>query len=489
VRGREKPAGLEGPEPAPVAPERAPIALSPNSLKRRLMAADCAALLMGGVIATVIQSWWSAVPGFIIRQQVLLLVVCMPVFLWGALVSHLYRARANQRPAQEWTNVVKAVAITVGAMVLVAFVLQRNDLSRLWVVTFAVAAAVCLIVEREFARRIFNRMRREGKMRRPIVIVGTDAHAVRLMHTFQRRPELGYEVLGFVGPDDIGERGGVKVLGEIDDLEAILLETRANGVVVSPSSVQDLDTNTLARRLTDLGYHVALSSNLRDIDMHRLRPQVFDGYAAFYIEPVIRHGWRPVAKRVFDVTVALLVLLLTLPVLLVSMAAIWLQDRGPLFFHQTRTGRDGKLFKMTKLRTMVVDAEAKKAELAVHNEMDGPLFKMTNDPRITPVGRILRKLSIDELPQLWNVVTGSMSMVGPRPALPSEAEHWDAAVQERLRVLPGITGMWQVSGRSNTSFEDYKRMDLYYVDNWSLTHDVRICLKTVGVVVARRGAV
>jgi exopolysaccharide biosynthesis polyprenyl glycosylphosphotransferase len=345
-----------------------------------------------------------------------------------------------------------------------------------------------LFLERWNARRIFTRLRQQGRMRRPIVIVGTDAHAVRLMHMFQRRPDLGYEVLGFVGDDDIGERGGVGVLGTIDQIERILEEHGANGVVLSPSSVQDDEANVLTRRLTDLGYHVALSSNLRDIDMTRLRPQEFDGFAVLYVEPVIRHGWRPIAKRAFDLTVASLILIVSLPVLLLAMLATRLQGDGPLFFRQTRVGQGGRPFTMTKLRTMVVDAEERRKELLDLNEMDGPLFKIENDPRITPVGKVLRKLSIDELPQLFNVVRGSMSMVGPRPALPEEAALWDEQVQERLRVPPGITGMWQVSGRSNTSFEDYKRLDLYYVDNWSLTHDVRICAKTVGVVLSRRGA-
>jgi exopolysaccharide biosynthesis polyprenyl glycosylphosphotransferase len=384
---------------------------------------------------------------------------------------------------------VKAVAVMIGGLVALAFVLQNDVLSRFWVIAFGVAAVVLLIVEREIARRIFTRMRQQGKLRRPILIVGTDAHAVRLMHTFQRRPDLGYEVLGFIGSDNIGERGGVKVLGTLEDVEHILADTGANGVVVSPTSLHDLDTNVLARRLTDLGYHFALSSNLRDIDMNRLRPQQFDGFAMFYIEPVIRHGWRRIAKRVFDTAVACVVLVLTLPVLLLAMIAIKLQDGGPLFFHQVRIGRGGRAFTMTKLRTMVVDAEDRKAALLERNEMDGPLFKMTDDPRVTRVGRILRKLSIDELPQLVSVVRGSMSMVGPRPALPSEVEQWDEQVHERLRVLPGITGMWQVSGRSTTSFEDYKRLDLYYVDNWSLTHDIRICLKTVAVVLRSHGAV
>lgn len=462
--------------------------MSARSLKVRLMMADVVAVLVGAVVATWLQWLVRPVPQFIIQDHMLLLACSIPLFLWGALVFRLYQARANERPAEEWGNIVKSVGVAIGGLVLLGFVVQYDGLSRFWVISLAAAMTVALIVEREVARRIFTRMRQQGRLSRPIVIVGTDAHAVRLLHTFQRRPDLGYEVLGFIGPDDIGERGGVRVLGTIDQIEHILDEYEANGVVVSPSSVSDEKANALARRLTDLGYHVALSSNLRDIDMNRLRPQQFDGYAVLYIEPVIRHGWRPIAKRIFDVAAACFVLLVTLPLLLVAMIAIKLQGPGPLFFRQVRVGKDGKPFKMTKLRTMVVDAEAKRAELIDLNEMDGPLFKIEKDPRITPVGRILRKLSIDELPQLFNVVTGSMSMVGPRPALPEEAEQWDDQVQERLRVLPGITGMWQVSGRSNTSFEDYKRMDLYYVDNWSLTHDVRICAKTVGVVLSSRGA-
>jgi exopolysaccharide biosynthesis polyprenyl glycosylphosphotransferase len=462
--------------------------LSARSVKLCLVLADVGALVVGAVAATLLQWALRPVPTFLVQDHLMLLVFSLPLFLWGALVSRLYQARANERPAEEWRNIVRSVGFLVGGMVLLAFVVQFAHLSRFWVIALASATTVALIIEREIARRVFAGLRKKGRLRRPIVIVGTDAHAVRLMHTFQRRPDLGYEVLGFVGPEDIGERGGVTVLGTIDELELILEEQGANGVVVSPSSVHDHEANALTRRLTDLGYHVALSSNLRDIDMNRLRPQQFDGYAVLYVEPVIRHGWRPIAKRVFDVTVACIVLVLSLPVLLIAMLAIRLEGRGPLFFRQVRVGCNGKPFEMLKLRTMVVDAEARRAELVEHNEMDGPLFKMSKDPRITQAGRVLRKLSIDELPQLYCVVKGSMSMVGPRPALPDEVALWDEQVHERLRVLPGITGMWQVSGRSTTTFEDYKRLDLYYVHNWSLTHDVRICAKTVGVVLTGRGA-
>ena len=174
--------------------------------------------------------------------------------------------------------------------------------------------------------------------------------------------------------------------------------------------------------------------------------------------------------------------------MLIAAIAVKWGSPGPVIFAQERVGRDGVPFRVFKLRTMVDGADDQKAELAEHNEADGPLFKMANDPRVTGVGAILRKYSIDELPQFINVLRGEMSVVGPRPALASEVEQWDDEVRDRLRVLPGITGMWQVSGRSDTTFEEYKRLDLYYVDNWSLGHDMKIVLRTFAAVFAARGA-
>jgi exopolysaccharide biosynthesis polyprenyl glycosylphosphotransferase len=280
----------------------------------------------------------------------------------------------------------------------------------------------------------------------------------------------------------------VRVLGSVATLDTVLVQTHAVGVVISQSAVSHEDVNTITRRLTDGGYHVALSSMLTDIDITRLRPQQLDGRTMIYVEPVMRDGWRALAKRTFDVVTATTLVVVTLPVTIAAMLAIRLESSGPIFFRQRRVGLNGELFTMTKLRTMVPDAEARREELAHLNEADGPLFKMTLDPRITRVGRILRKLSIDELPQLFSVLVGDMSMVGPRPALPEEIADWDDDLHERLRVLPGLTGMWQVSGRSDSSFEQYRRLDLYYVHNWSLAHDLRICVRTIGVVLTGRGA-
>ena len=246
--------------------------------------------------------------------------------------------------------------------------------------------------------------------------------------------------------------------------------------------------NRLTRELCDDGYHVALSSGLRDIDIARFRPQELGGRTLMYVEQIQREGWHAIAKRAFDITVAVVALLLAAPITLVAAIAIKRSSPGPVIFAQERIGRDGRPFRVFKFRTMVVDADARKAELAHRNEADGPMFKIADDPRVTRVGALLRKFSIDEIPQFVNVLRGEMSVVGPRPALGSEVEQWTDDVHDRLRVLPGITGMWQVSGRSDTTFEEYKRLDLYYVDNWSLAHDLRIVLKTFSAVVASRGA-
>ena len=245
------------------------------------------------------------------------------------------------------------------------------------------------------------------------------------------------------------------------------------------SSVESEVVNRLTRELTDGGYHVALSSGLRDIDVVRFRAQDLGGRTLIYVEQIQRGGWRAVAKRAFDITVALAALIVTAPITLVAALAVKRSSPGPVIFAQERVGRDGQPFRVYKFRTMVVDAEERLAELAASNEADGPLFKMTGDPRITKVGALLRKLSIDELPQFVNVLRGEMSVVGPRPALAREVAQWTEDVHDRLRVLPGITGMWQVSGRSDTTFEEYKRLDLYYVDNWSLAHDAADRLQDV----------
>ncbi|MFK7918038.1 MAG: sugar transferase [Ilumatobacter sp.] len=475
-------------EPQPPDPFDRVANASASTIRRRMVIIDFLSLATGASVALILQAVIKPVPDFAVTSQMWLLLAALPAFAIGAAYNQMHRSRANERPGDEARNIAKTVSIGIGALLLVALVTQFKDISRLWVFLTAVSMWSMVMIERQIARRWFARRRAEGLMQRRIVVVGTDEHALGIVDRYTENPALGYEVVGLAGDDPHVTHQGIAVLGERADLPKILADNDCCGVVVSLSSVPDTEVNALTRRLTDDGFHVALSSSLRDIDVWRLRPQWQDGQTLIYIEPVIRHGWRAGAKRVLDLALAALILIATLPMLLAAIIAIKVTSPGPAFFRQVRVGRHGEAFVVLKLRTMVVDAEARKAALAADNEADGPLFKMEQDPRVTSIGRWLRKLSIDELPQLLCVIGGTMSMVGPRPALPDEVEQWDETVRERLRVLPGLTGMWQVSGRSNSSFEQYKRLDLYYVDNWSLSHDLRICARTVSVVLTGRGA-
>ena len=477
----ERPVALES-DPATVSSRS-----NPRRLRRLLIASDVVAIAIGIVVATTVQQLVNPVERDTLVDEALLGVLIIPVWILMMGANQLFLARAISRFGEELRRIMIAGLMAVGFLLAVLFGAQYGLLSRLWVGLLYVCVTASLAVSRLIARRVFNNLRREGRISRPVIIVGTGTDAISLLHAAQRRPDLGYEVLGFTG-DDTGERGGLKVLGSVNETPDVVRRTGATGVVLSVGSLDPAMVNRLTRVLTDQGCHVTLSSSLHDIDISRTRSQAIDGRLMIYIEPTNRSRTHLMLKRAFDLTVASLVLVLALPIMAIAAAVIKLDSRGSALFRQVRVGKDGVPFEILKFRSMCEGAETKQAELAELNERSGPLFKVTCDPRVTRVGRFLRKTSIDELPQLWNVIRGDMSIVGPRPALPAESEQWSSELRERLRVLPGITGMWQVSGRAEADFEIYRRLDLYYVDNWSLTHDIRILLKTLVVVVARRGA-
>ena len=466
-------------EPVPVQP-------SPRRLRRLLIASDVVAIVVGYALAIMIQQLVNPVPDSALRAELLFALFMVPIWVLIMSANNLFLARAINRFGEELRRLTIAGLVATGFLVAVLFLAQYNQLSRLWVGLLFVCVTSTLVVSRLVARRVFNTLRRNGRIRRPVIIVGTGCEAVSLLHATQRRPDLGYEVVGFTG-DPLGG-AGTDVLGSIDDTPDVVRRTGAVGAILSVASLDPDVVNRLTRTLTDAGCHVTLSSSLHDIDITRTRSQSIDGRLMIYVEPTNRSRTHMLLKRAFDVVVAGLALLLTLPIILFAAVAIKLDSRGPVLFRQVRVGKDGELFEILKLRSMVQDAEEQRSELEELNERTGPLFKMSADPRVTRVGRILRKTSIDELPQFWNVLRGEMSVVGPRPALPSETNAWTPDLRERLRVLPGITGMWQVSGRAEADFELYRRLDLFYVDNWSLLHDAKIVAKTFVVVLMRRGS-
>jgi exopolysaccharide biosynthesis polyprenyl glycosylphosphotransferase len=415
----------------------------------------------------------------------LALAFCFVAVLAGLAQQRVYRARYLALRRDEWPRMVRGVAIGVALTIVVGFVLRFAVPG--WLVWLLITGSVLLCINREIARRVFSRMRVGGRMVRKAVVVGANMEADELSMMLMTSKELGYEVAASV---DTTGPGGKPLPWRtvLASVERVLDETNAGNVILVPTAI-DLDTaGYLTRRLTDAGLDVEMCMPLRDIDVTRLQLRPLGRFPVFYVQPIDRSGWRQSAKRVFDVVLASIVLLFLSPVIVVAALAIKLTSPGSVIFRQQRVGRDGEPFGVLKLRTMVADAEQRLDEVRDLNEATGPIFKIRNDPRITGVGRILRKFSIDELPQLWNVIRGEMSLVGPRPALPSEMELWTSDLQERLRVRPGITGMWQVSGRTDTTGGDYVRLDLYYVDNWSLLIDLIILVKTVPAVISGRGA-
>jgi lipopolysaccharide/colanic/teichoic acid biosynthesis glycosyltransferase len=245
------------------------------------------------------------------------------------------------------------------------------------------------------------------------------------------------------------------------------------------------EVNRAVQDLLDARAHVQLSSGLHGVAVGRLRPAPLAHEALFYVEPVKLASWKLATKRGIDLVIASLLLVLTSPFLALAAIGIKLQDGGSVLFRQQRIGRNGAAFTLYKLRTMHEGAEHDMGRLIDLNARDGPLVKIPNDPRATRFGRMLRATSIDELPQLWNVLNGTMSLVGPRPALPDEVVHFDSELRAREAVLPGITGLWQVEGRDNPSFAAYRRFDLFYLQNWSVALDLMILLGTVESVVTR----
>ena len=321
-----------------------------------------------------------------------------------------------------------------------------------------------------------------------MILVGANDDAQNLYRLIKSHPELGYRIIGISGrKQDVVDHDfdDVPHLGDTPHLQEILNTTGVQGAIVAGGSLHRPVLNRVVRQLLENEVHVHMSTGINGIDHRRLRGQSLAYEPMVYVERVDLEGWQLAIKRVIDMTLASTVLVASSPLWITAALIVKLHDRGPIFFRQERVGRHGKTFEMIKLRSMCIDAENRLAALEGQNLRQGPLFKLARDPRVTPIGRVLRATSIDELPQLLNVIKGEMSLVGPRPALPSEVAKFASAHHARHNVLPGITGLWQVEGRDNPDFSLYQRFDIFYVENWSVTLDLSILMGTAKVVLVR----
>ncbi|MEO8477663.1 MAG: sugar transferase [Actinomycetota bacterium] len=400
---------------------------------------------------------------------------------------HLYDAY-RYAPAEEFRRIIFAVSMGVGSILVVSF-WSKADYSRLWLAIAWATALFAALASRRLWHGYIHRQRVQGRLSFPTVVVGTNAEAQHLARLMQL-PSFGFRAIAMVSTDLAPgiPAGDVPVMGTVADLRDVIRDVGAECVFVAASALSAFEMGYVAKAVRLEGVEVRVTATLPEVLSSRVAVQSLGGVTALSLRPARLTGTQVVIKRAFDIAVAGLGLLLVSPVLATIALAVKLTSPGPVLFRQKRVGHRGRPFTMLKFRTMQVGADRMVDELREQHGVEGLMFKLKDDPRVTAVGRFLRKVSLDELPQLLNVVIGDMSLVGPRPPLPEEVTRYEDWQFDRLEVPPGISGLWQVSGRSDLSFEDCVRLDLFYIENWSLAYDLYILAKTIPVLVSKRGA-
>jgi exopolysaccharide biosynthesis polyprenyl glycosylphosphotransferase len=407
---------------------------------------------------------------------------------FGMAAAGLYDIRRIENPVEELRRVVYGASIGAAVAIVAAYSLGAS-LSRTWTALAWVFVLIAVATSRRVLRKTVHVLRRRGRLRRRALIVGTDATALTLARDVEKAPWEGLDVVGFVAPAGTAASALTEpVVGEIEGLRDLAVTLAVSDILVSPSVAGNGSLSAIVAALDGVPVELRVAPGLDGFLTTHLSVQPLGDRALVAIERTELRPMARVGKRLLDLSLGGVMLLLALPIIGIAALAVKIHSRGPAFFRQRRIGLRGRAFTIWKLRTMIVDAEQKLTEMVEGNGTDELLFKLREDPRVTRVGRFLRRSSIDELPQLLNVVMGQMSLVGPRPPLPDEVARYDEMLGRRLLVKPGITGLWQVSGRAELGVDEYVRHDLLYVQNWSFALDLYILAKTVPAVISGRGA-
>lgn len=415
---------------------------------------------------------------------------------WVAAIAYNggYNPRVLPSGSQLYANIIHATMYAAGITGMLLYLAQIT-LSRLFFIIFFVVGPVLLIANRAALRRTLNHLRSRGKLLEPTIIVGSIPQVDFTTRTLQRESWLGYSIIGAVAPEGNPHdhtKVGVPILGSDTHIRDIIGTYEPTTIIfTSGTGLSGKEMRRLAWDLQERSISMIVVPAISEIASDRVTMRPVAGLPLVHVDPPRQRDALRWSKRLFDIAASILGLIAISPLLLVVALVVKLHDGGPVFFVQNRAGRDGRLFPFYKFRSMVPNAEhirSTQLEQGDHDRGNDVMFKMKNDPRITKPGKFLRRYSIDELPQLWNVLKGDMSLIGPRPALPSEVDLYDEYARRRLSVRPGITGLWQVSGRSDLSWDETVRLDLYYVDNWSFIQDLSILFRTVKAVLASEGA-
>ncbi|HOV89430.1 MAG TPA: sugar transferase [Syntrophorhabdaceae bacterium] len=348
-----------------------------------------------------------------------------------------------------------------------------------------------LVIDRILIYFYIDILQRAGKLLKFILIVGTNKKAIKIAQLFEDNPQWGLRIVGLLtySMEEVGtEISGFKVLGVVDDINYVFEKNVVDYVLLCQEQEDIKKLQNLALRCRTVGIDFVIDSN---VFVQNISGISFDHIHDFSFV-IFRSVWlgpeKLMIKRIIDLFISIIMIILCIPFWIIIPILIKRDSKGPVFYVQERVGKNGRLFPMYKFRTMIVGADKMQAEVMYLNEMDGPVFKIKNDPRLTKVGRLLRRTSLDELPQLFNVIAGHMSLVGPRPPIMSEVVQYRPWQRKRLSVMPGVTCLWQVTGRNEIKFDEWMKLDMQYIDNWSLTLDLKILFMTIKAVISRRGA-
>jgi exopolysaccharide biosynthesis polyprenyl glycosylphosphotransferase len=470
------------------------------SMKMSLRAIDAAVVVLSFVLVAwarqAFGQFWTIdiVPGqrllqaVTLQNQLHLIVPILPAWLGALHAAGCYEDLRRTRKDVLFIKTVRAgVYATLGLLLLVFIFQPSTPTSRSFLLSYALVSVLAL-----FWARLWIVRRATALDQQPynILVVGSAVEAAPFLDTLSRRRDWGLRIVGVIRPDDeeVTSVNGVKVLGTLSQLHDVLAQNAISQVFMTGRAWDTSTLREVADTCEEVGVTFSMDANFLGLSVSRADVQDFDGWSVLSFASTPDNADALVIKRALDVIGATFALLIMSPLLALIALLIKLEDGGPIFFVQERSGLYGRKFPMYKFRSMVPDAEARKAALVAMNEMTGPVFKMARDPRITRIGALIRKTSLDEWPQFWNVLRGEMSLVGPRPPIPAEVARYERWQMRRLSMKPGITCIWQVSGRNTVDFDTWMRLDLEYIDNWSLFLDLKLLLRTVPAVISGSGA-
>jgi len=425
--------------------------------------------------------------------QIYLLALFLWVPLWVLMLSlnGLYRPFRTRFFLEMAWGIIRAAFFTTIAFASIAFILKMQFVSRFFFIILVGLTSLLLISEKWVTFSVMHYFRMKGYNFRRLLLVGSEGRMEKFIKTIEAHPEWGLRISGVVNDklDSVGkELFGIKVMGVLKDIPRILRENVIDEVIFIVPLMWLPRIQACITYCETQGVKASLAADLFNLRIARARQTDLNGFPLISFETIFGREWQLLVKRLVDLTFSTLGIIIFSPFFVMISTAIKLTSPGPVFFKQKRMGMNGRIFTLFKFRTMYKDAEEKLVELKHLNEMDGPVFKIKNDPRMTPVGKFLRTTSIDELPQLFNILRGHMSLVGPRPPIPGEVNQYENWQKRRLSMRPGLTCFWQINGRNKLNFKKWIEMDLKYIDNWSLRLDFKILMKTIPVVLFGAGA-